>query len=57
MRADRSRADTRLRPYVRGRADLPHRDRGRPGHGALRQGRHGLALEPALALLRRLPGS
>ena len=52
----RSRAREGPRADARRREDLPHRARGRSGHGAVRQGRHGLAVEPAVAVLRGLPG-
>jgi hypothetical protein len=41
---------------ARGRGDLPHRDLGGPEHGAVRQGRQRLPMEPALADVRGLRG-
>jgi hypothetical protein len=54
--ADRHPRAAQQRTKKRGREDLPSRGGGKPGQGAVRQGRHGLALEPALADVRRLRG-
>jgi len=52
--SDRNPRTAQQRAEERGRAELPHRRAPQPGQGALRQGRHGLPVGPAVADVRRL---
>src|SRR5690606_27891275 len=53
------RTDAPRRPHPPRRGDLPHRHRRGARPGPLRQGRHRLAVEPAVAAVRRVrrPGA